>query len=91
MGVTAFDLAGNRYVAGGSDGQVYIGYIDAGVDTQSEEMEREGYANDIERLAQSRIRNREREIRTQSKTQLKGHVGDIRSARFFPSGQGMSI
>lgn len=98
LGVTAFDISPDqvgRYVVGGSDGQAYVGSLGIGGDTTHEEeeeaaaaAEEEAGLDSVERLARQRMRARLRERDEQKKTPLKGHVGDIRSVKFFPSGQG---
>jgi hypothetical protein len=93
FGVTAFDISpdqAGRYVAGGSDGQVHIGNLGISGDSEESDNDLEPDLDDIERLARRRMRKREKERERQSKTYLKGHVGDVRSAQFFPSGQGES-
>jgi hypothetical protein len=91
FGVTAFDISpdqAGRYVAGGADGQLHVGNLGIGGDTEEHEVDDDSGLSDIDRLAQRRIRKRQREDDRKKKTALRGHVGDIRSARFFPSGEG---
>ena len=94
LGVTAFDISpdnAGRYVAGGADGQAHIGSL--GISTANSgqdfgEREADAGLDDLERLARQRIARRNREQAKKERTLLEGHVGDIRSARFFPSGEG---
>lgn len=91
FGVTAFDISpdqAGRYVAGGSDGQLHIGSLGIGGEAEDGDAEEESGLNDTERLAQRRMKERQREAERRKQTPLRGHVGDIRSARFFPSGEG---
>ena len=91
--IEAFDVSPTQnalYVAGGSDGALVVGTLadpqaDGGADPEEEEALRgsRGQEHRIEALAAQRMRQRERE----KKIKLAGHVGDIRSARFFPSGE----
>jgi hypothetical protein len=93
LGITAFDISpdrAGRYVAGGADGQAHIGSLGVGGQGETSEGEDEDElgGDDVERLARRRMRKREKERVAQGKVHLKGHVGDLRSASFFPSGQG---
>ena len=91
LGVTAFDISPDqmgRYVVGGADGQSHIGSLGVGGESEASESKVEAGIDEIERLARRRMKERERERERQGKTYLKGHVGDVRSAKFFPSGQG---
>lgn len=89
IGVSAFDIseAGNDlYVAGGADGQAHIGRLGTGSEARSTVTSAVG-SDDIETIAQRRMQERAEQRSATSKTYLKGHVGDIRSAKFFPSGE----
>jgi hypothetical protein len=88
-GVTAFDVArtpDGHYVAGGEDGQAHIGRLHGGYKAEIEADGMQG--DDIEARAQRRIQLKLAEHAAKTKVTLTGHVGDVRSARFFPSGQG---
>jgi proteasomal ATPase-associated factor 1 len=91
FGVTAFDISPDqigRYVVGGADGQLLVGSLGIGGDNTDEQYdEQEPDLSDIDRLAQRRMREKQREVDRQKRTPLQGHVGDIRSARFFSSGE----
>lgn len=96
-GATAFDIASSsanpdleRYVVGGADGGLRIGVTELPkVDEYSELVDKDEQQQDeIERLAQRRMREKAREAQKNHVIQCKGHVGDIRSAQFFPSGDG---
>ncbi|PWN33357.1 WD40 repeat-like protein [Meira miltonrushii] len=89
IGVSAFDIsdAGNDlYVAGGADGQAHIGRLGTGSEARPAGTSAVG-SDDIETIAQRRMQERAEQRSITSKTYLKGHVGDIRSAKFFPSGE----
>lgn len=89
IGVSAFDVseAGNDlYVAGGADGQAHIGRLGTGSEARAAGTSTVG-SDSIEMIAQRRIQERAEQRSINSKTYLKGHVGDIRSAKFFPSGE----
>lgn len=89
MGISAFDISEadkDLYVAGGADGQAHIGKLGSGSDNRTVETSVVG-SDDIEEIAQRRMQERAAQKSASSKTYLKGHVGDIRSAKFFPSGE----
>lgn len=92
FGVTAFDISPDqhgRYVVGGADGQLLVGSLGTGGDDADgqQQDDQASFLHDIDRLAQRRIRERQGEADRQKRTYLQGHVGDIRSARFFSSGE----
>ena len=88
-GVTAFDIAQTsegHYVVGGQDGQAHIGRLLGGQSFNQDASATR--SDDVEARAQRRMQQRLEEQKVNRRIALKGHVGDIRSARFFPSGQG---
>lgn len=89
LGVTAFDSSPTDnclYVVGGSDGQAHIGrlYDSGALNDRNEESSQDS----LEALAQSRMQKYASAHQSQSRVYLKGHKGDIRSSKFFPSGEG---
>ncbi len=97
IGVTAFDVSpsGNgSFAAGGEDGKLFVARTTQGdaIDERGGEASAKDADEDeesrIERIAQERIRRRQAERERDSVLKLTGHVGDIRSLRFFPSGEG---
>ncbi|PWN46313.1 WD40 repeat-like protein [Ceraceosorus guamensis] len=94
-GATALDVASStavpgleRYVAGGADGALRIGVLDVPKEDETidESVKGADEQGEIEKLAQRRIRERARQLQREQVIPCKGHVGDIRSAQFFPSG-----
>lgn len=95
IGISAFDVSttgNNLYAAGGEDGKLFVGSTTSG--DALEPSNEKGHGADgnederIERLAQARMAQRRREAERDKVLKLNGHVGDIRSVRFFPSGEG---
>lgn len=89
-GIQAMDLsptANELYVVGGGDGELLVGTLPGAVSTQpNDRMDVDGA--EIEQRAQRRMAQIAAEREAQKTLSLTGHVGDIRSARFFPSGEG---
>ncbi|KAN0064526.1 hypothetical protein ACQY0O_002154 [Thecaphora frezii] len=99
--IEAFDVSptdNGLYVAGGEDGTLVVGSLldssdvlavaDTLEDEEKEALQgRHGEERRVEALASLRIKEKEQREKRDRRIHLKGHVGDIRSARFFPSGQ----
>ncbi|EPQ29308.1 uncharacterized protein PFL1_03063 [Pseudozyma flocculosa PF-1] len=99
--IEAFDVSATQnglFVAGGEEGALVVGNLidssemlsvmDSLEDEDKEALQgRHGEEKRIEALASLKIKEREERSRREKKVYLKGHVGDVRSARFFPSGE----
>lgn len=88
-GIQAFDVSptNDLYVAGGNDGELVVGTL-PGLAPAVEEAAIVG-ASDIEQRARHRMAQLAAEHEARQSLNLTGHLGDVRSARFFPSGEGM--
>lgn len=73
----------SHFVAGGEDGQVVLGGLPRPSSSSSSNTSTDESQMTIEEKAQHRIKLKAQ----QQRIPLKGHLGDVRSARFFPSGQ----
>ncbi|PWN51288.1 WD40 repeat-like protein [Violaceomyces palustris] len=98
--ISAFDISptdNGFFVAGGEDGFLVVGNMGepnqgTSASDLSEEQSRAldgelGQERRIEVMAEIRIKERKEISERDKRVYLKGHVGDIRSAKFFPSGQ----
>lgn len=96
LGITALDVHenGQRFVVGGPDGQAFT------ASTTTEEGDEQGAQEkpmaidgglSIEEVAEQRMRLRQRQSQRSAKVHLKGHVGDVRSAKFLAGGQGKKL
>ncbi|KDN53219.1 hypothetical protein K437DRAFT_271738 [Tilletiaria anomala UBC 951] len=101
-GISALDISpisNNLYVVGGDDGALYVGRTNQG-DRCSENVlpqddstraittgEPLDEGERIEKLAQAKMAARQAQTERERVLPLTGHVGDVRSARFFPSGE----
>ncbi|CAO1623322.1 unnamed protein product [Sympodiomycopsis kandeliae] len=80
--ISAFDISpdGQYFIAGGEDGEAVIGQQQLRSRSDSKE---DTTSLTIEEKAQRRMQS----LQSSRLTPLKGHLGDIRCAKFFPSGQ----
>ncbi|CAO1624196.1 unnamed protein product [Parajaminaea phylloscopi] len=89
--ISAFDVSpdGSKFVAGGEDGEVVVGELPlpAPPGARSPQPASSAATQSIEARARARMAENEERRRQTASVPLKGHLGDLRSAQFFPSGQ----
>lgn len=102
--ISGFDVSpqGSHFIVAGEDGEALLATLPAWVAEGKDGEPHETTATSavtttttteltVEERAQQRMRELQRKKEEQKQVPLKGHLGDLRAAKFFPSGQGESL